>query len=112
MKQRDFRRLGRAAQEALRARAVHLVHEVGKSQGEAAEAVGVSRQVVNRWMRRYARSGEAGLLDGRRLSSPQRAGLLSPAEARRIQGWIRTKSPEQMGLPYLLWTTGVWPCGA
>ena len=107
MKQRDFRSLGRAAQEALRARAVHLVHEVGKSQGEAAEAVGGSRQVVNRWMRRYARSGEAGLLDGRRLSSPQRAGLLSPAEARRIQGWIRTKSPEQMGLPYLLWTTGV-----
>src|SRR5919202_4660132 len=100
MKQRDFRRLGRAAQEALRARAVHLVHEVGKSQGEAAEAVGVSREVVNRWMRRYARSGEAGLLDGRRLFSPHRAGLLSPAEARRVPGRVPTKSPGEMGLPH------------
>lgn len=107
MKQQDFRSLGRAAQEALRARAVHLVLAVGKSQGEAAEAVGVSRQVVNRWLQRYATSGEEGLLDGRRLSSPQRPGLLSPAEARRVQGWIRTKSPEQVGLPYLLWTAGV-----
>lgn len=107
MKQQDFRSLGRAVQEALRARAVHLVHERGKSQGEAAAAVGVSRQVVNRWMQRYAAAGEKGLLDGRRLSSPRRPGLLSAAEARRVQRWIRTKSPEQLGLPYLLWTTGV-----
>lgn len=107
MDRRDFRSLGRPAQEALRARAVHLVVEVGKSQGEAAEAVGVSRQVVNQWMQRYAASGDAGLLDGRRISSRQRPGLLTAAEARRVQAWIRDKCPEQLDLPNLLWTAGV-----
>jgi hypothetical protein len=46
IEQRDFRGLGRVVQEGLRARAVYLVIEEGKSQGEAAAAVGVSRQVV------------------------------------------------------------------
>jgi transposase len=107
MDRQDFRSLGRPVQEALRARAVHLVVEAGKSQGEAAEAVGVSRQVVNQWMQRYATAGDAGLLDRRRVSSRQRAGLLTAAEARRVQGWIRDKCPEQLDLPYLLWTAGV-----
>ena len=44
MEQRDFRGLSRATQEALRARAVYLVIETGTPQGEAAAAVGVSRQ--------------------------------------------------------------------
>ena len=107
MDRQDFRGLGRPAQEALRARAVHLVIEAGKSQGEAAAAAGVSRQVVNQWMRRYAASGAAGLLDGRRLSSRQRPGLLTAAEARRVQGWIRDKCPDQLNLPSLLWTASV-----
>ena len=108
MEQRDFRGLGRATQEALRARAVYLVIETGTPQGEAAAAaVGVSRQVVNRWMQRYAADGDAGLLDGRRLSSRKGKGALTAAEARRVRGWIRDKCPEQLKLPYVLWTAGV-----
>ena len=107
MDQQDFRGLGRAAQEALRIRAVHLVVAAGKSQGEAAEAVGVSRQVVNRWVQRYAACGDEGLLDGRRISSRQRPGVLTPAEGRRVRGWICDKCPEQLGLPFVLWTAGV-----
>jgi len=42
MRQQDFRGIGRDTQEALRARAVFLVITVGKSQAEAAQAVGVS----------------------------------------------------------------------
>ena len=57
MEQRDFRGLGRATQEALRARAVYLVIETGTPQGEAAAAVGVSRQVVNRWTTASTASG-------------------------------------------------------
>jgi transposase len=107
MEQRDFRGLGRPAQEALRARAIYLVTQAGRSQWEAAEAVGVSRQTVNQWVRRYGAVGAEGLLDGRRLSSRQRRGALSPAEARRIAGWLRNKCPDQLGLPYMLWTASV-----
>jgi transposase len=107
MEQQDFRSLGRDAQEALRNRAVYLVVHARKSQGEAAEAVGASRQVVNRWIQRYLAMGDGGLLDGRRISSRRGRGLLTAAESRRVQGWLMDKCPEQLKLPYVLWTAGV-----
>ncbi len=107
MRQVDFRSLGRDAQEALRARAVYLVCVTGKTQSEAAAAVGVSRQTVNGWIQRYSTGGEDALRDGRRLSPHKGQGRLSPAEAQRVQAWIRDKCPEQLKLPYALWTTGV-----
>jgi transposase len=107
MRQKDFRGIGRDTQEALRLRAVFLVHTVGKSQSDAAQAVGVSRQVVNRWMKRHAQAGEAGLLDGRRVSARKGKGRLTAAEAVRVQRWIRDKCPDQLKLPYVLWTAPV-----
>lgn len=107
MKRRDFRSLGRDAQEALRSRAVYMVQALGLSQGEAATAVGASRQIVNQWLRRYASAGDSALLDGRRVSPRKGRGLLTPAEASRVQGWIADKCPDQLKLPYALWTSGV-----
>jgi len=107
MRQKDFRGIGRDTQEALRARAVFLVHTVGKSQAEAAEAVGVSRQTVYQWMKRHAKGGEAGLLDGRRVSARKGKGKLTAAEAVRVQRWIRDKCPDQLKMPYVLWTAPV-----
>jgi transposase len=107
MERVDFRSLGRDTQEALRARAVHLVLCCGKSQGEAAEAVGASRQIVNLWLRRYAERGDAALKDGRRISARKGQGRLTAAEARRVRRWIEDKCPEQLKLPYALWTAGV-----
>ena len=39
----------------------------------------------------------------------QRGGesALTAAEARQVRGWIRDKRPEQLKLPYVLWTAGV-----
>jgi len=107
MQQKDFRGLGRDAQEALRARGVYLVRTAGKTQAEAAEAVGVSRQTVNQWLKRHAKAGEPALLDGRRVSPRKGKGKLTAAEAKRVQGWITDKCPEQLKLPYVLWTAGV-----
>ena len=44
MDARDFRGLGRPAQEALRRRALFLIEREGMTQGQAALAVGVHRQ--------------------------------------------------------------------
>ena len=107
MEKIDFRSRGRATQEALRRQAVYLVRQVGKTQAAAAEAVGVSRQVVNRWLKRHAEGGEEALLDGRRVSPRKGKGLLTASEAKRVRGWIRDKCPDQLKLPYVLWTTGV-----
>lgn len=104
MKLKDFRSIGRDAQEALRERAVYLVVKEGKSQREAATVAGVSRQIVNQWVKRHRQSGTSGLLDGRRISPRKGCGSLTAGESRRIQGWIKDRCPNQLRLPFALWT--------
>ncbi len=105
MEARDFRGIGRAAQEALRRRALFLIEERGLSQAQAAEAVGVHRQTVNIWLQRYRAQGEAGVLDGRRVSPRRGKGLLTADEADRVRGWIADRTPDQLKLPFALWTS-------
>src|SRR5262249_29695969 len=64
-------------------------------------AVGVQRQTVNAWVRRWRERGEEGVLDGRRVSSRRGKGLLSETEARQVR---RYKTPDQLKLPWALWT--------
>jgi transposase len=105
MEARDFRSIGRLAQEALRRRALYLIEHQGLSQAAAAQAVGVQRQTVSLWQRRYREQGEDGVLDGRRVSPRRGKGLLTEAEAGQVQAWIADKAPDQMKLPWALWTS-------
>lgn len=71
---------------------------------EAALAVGVHRGTVSRWCGTYRRDGASGLEKRKR---GRRAGdrlMLTASEARRVQRWIRDKMPDQMKLPFALWT--------
>src|SRR3954447_2646144 len=104
MDARDFRGLGRPAQEALRRRALYLVEREGMTQAEAARAVGVHRQTVNIWRKRYRERGEDGLLDGRRVSPRRGKGALSAGEAGQARAWIVGQTPDRLGLPFALWT--------
>jgi transposase len=104
MEARDFRGLGRAAQEALRRRALFLVEREGMTQGQAAVAAGVHRQTVNVWLRRYRERGEEGVLDGRRVSPRRGKGRLTAEEADQVRGWIADGTPDGLGLPFALWT--------
>ena len=105
MEARDFRGLGRAAQEALRRRALLLIEHEGMTQAEAARAVGVHRQTVNIWQRRYREQGEDGVLDGRRVSPRRGKGRLTEDEARQVRDWIAEGTPDRLGLPFALWTS-------
>ena len=105
MEARDFRSIGRAAQEELRRRALFLTEQQGLSQGQAAQLVGVHRQTVNTWVKRHREHGEAGVLDGRRVSPRRGKGLLSAEEAGQIRRWIVEQTPDQLGLPFGLWTS-------
>jgi len=104
MEQQDFRSIGRAAREALRRRALWLVEHEGLSQGEVARLIGVQRQTVNGWVKRRRELGEEGVLDGRRVSPRRGKGLLTAVQCRQVRGWIADKSPEQLKLPWALWT--------
>src|SRR5689334_11807846 len=105
MDARDFRGIGRPAQEALRRRALFLIEREGMTQAEAARAVGVHRQTVNVWHKRYRERGEDGLLDGRRVSPRRGKGLLTAEEAGKVRGWIAEGTPDRLGLPFALWTS-------
>jgi transposase len=99
----DARKLDQKTQEALRHRAVLLV-EKGATHMEAALAVGVHRGTVSRWCGTYRRDGASGLEERKR---GRRAGdrlMLTASESRRVQRWIRDKMPDQMKLPFALWT--------
>jgi transposase len=85
MEARDFRGIGRAAQEELRRRALFLIERQGLTQAQAAAVVGVQRQTVNAWLKRYRAQGEAGVLDGRRISPRRGKGLLTADEALRVR---------------------------
>ena len=105
MEGRDFRSIGRAAQEELRRRALVLTLQQGLSQAEAARVVGVQRQTVNIWLQRYRAQGADGVLDGRRVSPRRGKGLLTADEAGKVRGWIADKTPDQLKLPFALWTS-------
>jgi transposase len=105
MEARDFRGLGRPAQEALRRRALFLIEHEGMTQAEAALVVGVHRQTVNIWQQRYREQGEDGLLDGRRVSPRRGQGRLTQDEARQVRDWIAERTPDRLALPVGLWTS-------
>jgi transposase len=105
MEARDFRSIGRAAQEELRRRALFLIEQQGLSQGQAAQLVGVQRQTVNTWVKRHREQGEDGLLDGRRVSPRRGKGLLTADEAGQVRSWLTGQTPDQLGLPFALWTS-------
>ena len=99
----DARKLDQRTQEALRQRAVLLV-ENGATHMEAALAVGVHRGTVSRWCGAFRRNGTSGIEKGKRGRRVGDQLILTEGEARRVQGWIANKCPDQMQLPFGLWT--------
>src|SRR3954466_5673024 len=100
---RDFRKLAPATQAELRRIAVAMVR-AGKTRIEAAEAVGVNRRFVGRWVKVAAQRGEAALAGGRRERRPGEQKALSTAQEDRLRGLIALGCPDQYGLSFALWT--------
>jgi transposase len=101
--QRDFRKLDPNTQAELRRVAVGMV-QAGKTRREAAAAVGVNRRFVGAWVAAVAQSGEAALRGGRRGRRSDEQKALSPEPAWRIRNLIIAQCPDQLGLPFALWT--------
>lgn len=103
MKRQDARNLNPEAQHALRERAVHAVVKQGMSQSEAARVFGVSRYAVNGWVADY-RAGGAAALKPRKKGPAQSPALLKPWQAAAIVKLIKDNGPDQLKLPFMLWT--------
>ena len=100
---RDFRKLDPTTQAELRRVAVAMV-EAGETRGEASAAVGVNRRFVGVWVEAARRFGDAALDGGRRGRRLGEQKPLSPRQEQRIRRLIADRCPDQLKLPFPLWT--------
>jgi transposase len=101
MRHVDTRCLSPSAQEALRARIMRAILK-GMSQAEAARVFGVSRRSVNGWHRGY-REGGVRALRSRPRGRPATI-QLAPWQAATTVRLIADRCPDQLKLPFALWT--------
>jgi len=100
----DARKLDASTQEALRRRAVRLVEEKAHTHQQAAEVVGVARQTVSKWVSACQRGGPSALQARKRGRDSASQKALTGREEQRLQRMIRDKCPDQLKLPFALWT--------
>jgi len=101
MRKQDARRLSPDAQEDLRRRVIAAIQD-GVSPTAAARTFGVSRQSVHNWMNRVERDGRRGLKSRKR--GPRRISRLAPLEAALTVRTVTDRYPDQVKLPFALWT--------
>ena len=75
----------------------------GMKQVEAVGVFGVSRAAIGKWMVRY-REGGLKALRARRRGRPKGQGLLKGWQAAQIVRTITDRTPDQIKLPFVLWT--------
>src|SRR5260370_29057456 len=98
----DARGLSDEVLEALRLRALRGC-ELGFTETEVADLLGVCRETVCHWWSAYA-AGGTDALPGQRSGRPLGSGrLLCAEQSSRIQGLLRTHSPEDRGIAAPLW---------
>src|SRR6266566_2291320 len=99
----DARQLSDEVLEALRLRAVRGC-ELGFTEADVADLLGVSRETVSRWWSAYTRQG-SDALPGDRTGRPIGTGrTLSDEQAEHIQDLVDHNSPEKLGVPSPLWS--------
>lgn len=102
MIKQDARSLSAQTQEALRQRAVAMVLD-GVTQTETAKRIGVARGTVAGWMKQY-REGGAQALKAKPQGRPKGRSRLEGWQAAQIVRAITDKTPDQLKLPFVLWT--------
>lgn len=102
MKIHDARKLSSDAQENQRLSAVRAVL-AGTKQVEVAKIFRVTVQSVCIWFRKYREGGFKALRRGKR-GRPKEGGALLPWQAATIVRMLQGKNPDQLSLPFYLWT--------
>ena len=98
-----MRKLTREARYERRVQVIRL-RKAGRTYDEIATLTGLSRTGVFDICKRHAASGSSALHDaagGRKLGEQR---LLSPAQEALVQKLIADKTPDQLKMPYALWS--------
>lgn len=99
----DARELSDEVLEAFRLRALRGC-QLGFTEVQVADMLGVARETVSRWWSAYADRGVPAL-PHRRTGRPLGSGrILTDSQAEHIQRLLRTHQPEELGIASPLWT--------
>jgi transposase len=102
MKVNDTRTLSPDAQEELRRRVVAAIRNDGMRKTAAARAFHVSRTSIHAWLAAYDDKGSTALRSGKRGRKP--VSRLKPHQAATVVRMIQDRCPDQLKLPFALWT--------
>lgn len=103
MEKMDFRKLTSDERYQFRKRAITLIKS-GSTQKEVSLFYGVRHATVNEWLKLYNLLGYKGLKDKKRGIKSEDKKLLSHKQEKEIQQMILDVMPDQLKLPYALWT--------
>jgi len=99
----DARSLPPAAQEEKRRIAIRLRQEK-QTFAAIGEMLGVSAVAVQGWWKRYERGGLEALTAQKRGRREGTQRSLSPAQERTVRTLVADKTPDQLKMPFALWT--------
>ena len=103
MMNRDARKLSSDAQRELRSRGVMML-QAGKTYREVAALLDVSTTALQNWMSLFREGGMDALCPKRRGRAHGAKRRLKARQEQVIQRQIADKDPEQLKLPFVLWT--------
>ena len=98
-----MRKLSAAAQEERRRQVIGL-RQSGMTYKAIAELVGLSPTGVLDICHRFAAEGAKGLVSKPRGRKPGEQRWLDPAQEAEVQALIRRHTPDELGLPFALWS--------
>jgi len=99
----DTRKIHPKAQEVLRKKGIDLIHKGYKS-SEVAKILGVHSKTVHTWRIKYEKFGITGLKSTKRGIKKGSTKKLKNHQCALIVRLIKDKHPEQLKLPFVLWT--------
>lgn len=102
MANKDGRNRTASAQATIREQVIEFLRKKRGSQKEAAEIFGLHIRSVNRMWAKYKKGGKRNILEKKR--GVQGGKKINGQQAAEVRKLIKDKFPEQLKLPYGLWT--------
>jgi transposase len=103
MEKIDARKLSTDTQQQIRYQVIRL-RKQGRKHKEISAITGVSRSICSTWWTLYQKEGKKGLEIKKRGRPKGTCRTLTTEQEKEVQKAIRDKCPDQMKLPFALWT--------